>query len=148
MSAIYKNGIAYGGAASAANLISATDASGGASNVQAELDNINENITSLNDDLTNWGINQTPGKSILIDMTITGIQVTSTECDFIVTLPFRVYKRSDYSINLTFFSITNIGSGALSNATVTDKRDTTFRIRYTGAPSVPLANATFTITFT
>lgn len=81
-------------------------------------------------------------------MTIAGIQVTSTECDFIVTLPFRVYKRSDYSINLTFFSITNIGSGALSNAIVTDKRDTTFRIRYTGAPSVPLANATFTITFT
>lgn len=46
MSAIYKNGIAYGGAASAANLISATDASGGASNVQAQLN-------SLNDDLTN-----------------------------------------------------------------------------------------------
>lgn len=55
MSAIYKNGIAYGGAASAANLISATDASGGASNVQAELDNINENISSLNDNLAKIG---------------------------------------------------------------------------------------------
>lgn len=51
MSAIYKNGIAYGGAASAANLISATGGDGTATNVQAELDTINENITSLNDDL-------------------------------------------------------------------------------------------------
>lgn len=53
MSAIYKNGIAYGGAASAANLISATGGDGTATNVQAELNNINENISSLNDDLTN-----------------------------------------------------------------------------------------------
>lgn len=52
MSAIYKNGIAYGGAASAANLISATSGDGTATNVQAELNNINENISSLNDDLT------------------------------------------------------------------------------------------------
>lgn len=53
MSAIYKNGIAYGGAASAANLISATGGDGTATNVQAELDNINENISTLNNDLTN-----------------------------------------------------------------------------------------------
>ena len=46
MSAIYKNGIAYGGAASAANLISATDASGGASNVQAQLNSLNDNLTN------------------------------------------------------------------------------------------------------
>lgn len=53
MSAIYKNGIAYGGTASSANLISATDAEGSSTNVQAELDNINENISSLNDSLAN-----------------------------------------------------------------------------------------------
>ena len=55
MSAIYKNGIAYGGAASAANLISATGGDGTATNVQAELDNINENISSLNNDLAKIG---------------------------------------------------------------------------------------------
>ena len=54
MSAIYKNGIAYGGAASTANLISATGGDGTATNVQAQLDTINENITSLNDDLSNF----------------------------------------------------------------------------------------------
>lgn len=51
MSAIYKNGIAYGGAASTADLISATDADGGASNVQAQLNkkvDIDKITTSTN----------------------------------------------------------------------------------------------------
>lgn len=52
MSAIYKNGIAYGGAASAANLIQATDINGDASNVQAELNKKLENNNIVNNGLT------------------------------------------------------------------------------------------------
>ena len=77
MSAIYKNGIAYGGAASAANLISATDASGGASNVQAQLN-------SLNDDLTNNYVTETKLKLQLESGRTVGF-VTSDKGTFSVT---------------------------------------------------------------
>lgn len=75
MSAIYKNGIAYGGAASAANLISATDAEGAATNVQAELDNINENISSLNDNLANYATKSETLRTTIIRSSVTSGQM-------------------------------------------------------------------------
>lgn len=112
-------------------------------------------IKSLNDslsncatktELTNRTVDQTAGNTLTIDTSMTGVRVSSTETDFVVLLPF-IAKNRNYSVNLTFFSITNIGSSALSNATVTDKRFTTFRIQYAGDASIPLANGIFTITF-
>lgn len=117
MSAIYKNGIAYGGAASAANLISATDAEGAATNVQAQLDTINENITSLNDDLTNNYVTETKLKLQLESDRTVGF-VTSDKGTFAITeavhygrmviFPIGFTANTNISAYTTFGTITGL----------------------------------------